>query len=89
MEAETTGIMSDTELQNLIDKVLHAELSVQDLSDGQFVALLGGLNRVFNARIFNCVDATGKKDKEWNALAEVFSRAKNSLCGKVSNVKGV
>ena len=84
-DGEDAGVdMSDHELQDLINKVLNLELSVHDLSDGQFITLLGGLSRVFNARIFNCVDATGKKDNEWNALAEVFLRAKSSLSRKAS-----
>ena len=60
------------------EKFLHAALSgdvdVQRLDESRFLGLLGLLERMFVARVMNCVDASGKKDKEWLALSAVFGR---------------
>ena len=66
--------MDDKALQELIDSVLDGRTSVSGLSDGKFVSLMGGLKRMYAARVMNCVDASARWDKEWLALSSIFDR---------------
>ena len=67
--------MDDSEKQALISAVIHGEKCVNDLSAAEFLGLMDGLRRMYDARIWNCVDASGKWDTEWRALSDVFARA--------------
>ena len=71
--------MDDSEKQALISAVIHCERLVNDLSADEFAGLMDGLSRMYNARIWNCVDATGKWDTEWRALSDVFARARKEI----------
>jgi hypothetical protein len=71
--------MEDSEKQALISAVIHGERSVDDLSAEEFFGLMDGLSRMYNARIWNCVDATGKSDTEWRALSDVFARVQKEI----------
>lgn len=71
--------MNDEEKQRLLDEFCDGRLYVKGLTDGDFVGLLDALRRMFNARVWNCVDASGKWDKEWFALSAVFTRVLNML----------
>lgn len=53
--------------------------SVDRLSDGEFARLLACLWRAYGSRVFNCVDPTGRHDREWSRLAGVFFRAAKAL----------
>ena len=77
--------MTDEEKQRLLEAFCDGKLVVNELTDGDFVGLLDALRRMFNARVWNCVDASGKWDREWLTLSAVFSRVLNML--KVEDVK--
>ena len=68
-------MMDDKALQELIDGVLDGKTSVSGLSDEEFMSLMGGLSRMYVARVMNCVDASARWDKEWFALSSIFNRA--------------
>ena len=57
-----------------IQKVLSAETPVSALTNIEFIELVKALERVYCARVMNCVDGTGKSDKEWIALSNIFKR---------------
>ena len=57
-----------------IQKVLSAETTVSALTNVEFIELVKALERVYCARVMNCVDGTGKSDKEWIALSNIFKR---------------
>lgn len=67
--------MDDKDLEELVLGVLHGERNVFQLTEDEFSSVLKVLVRVFFARVMNCVDATGRKDKEWLALSDIFQRA--------------
>ena len=71
--------MTDEEKQRLLDLFCDGKLVVNELTDGDFVGLIDALRRMFNARVWNCVDASGKWDREWLTLSGVFSRVLNML----------
>ncbi len=77
--------MTDEEKQRLLGEFCDGKLCVEGLTDGDFVGLLDALRRMFSARVWNCVDASGKWDREWLTLSAVFSRVLNML--KVEGVK--
>lgn len=66
--------MDDKDKQTLIDNVLDGKIEVEKLSESDFYELLDGLKRMFVARVFNCVDASAKWDKEWLVLSCIFQR---------------
>ena len=57
-----------------IQKVLSGEVAVSALTNAEFIELVKALERVYCARVMNCVDGTGKSDKEWIALSNIFNR---------------
>ena len=57
-----------------IQKVLSGEIAVSALTNAEFIELIKALERVYCARVMNCVDGTGKSDKEWIALSNIFKR---------------
>ena len=57
-----------------IQKVLSGEVAVSELTDAEFNELIGDLKCMYCARVMNCVDGTGKSDKEWIALSNIFKR---------------
>lgn len=57
-----------------IQKVLSGEVAVSSLTNAEFDELVKALVRVYFARVMNCVDGTGKSDKEWIALSSIFER---------------
>ena len=67
--------MEDNEKQALISTVIHGEKTAKSLGKEEFLGLLDGLRRMFFARVFNCVDDSGKWDTEWIALSGVCERA--------------
>lgn len=77
--------MTDEEKQRLLGLFCDGKLDVNGLTDGDFVGLLDALRRMFNARVWNCVDASGKWDREWLTLSDVLYRVLNML--KVEDVK--
>ena len=77
--------MPDEEKQRLLGEFCDGKLVVNELTDGDFVGLLDALRRMFNARVWNCVDASGKWDREWLTLSAVLSRVLNMR--KVDDVK--
>ena len=74
--------MSDEEKQALITAIIHGERSVESLDANEFLGLLNGLYRMYNARIWNCVDASGKWDTEWRALSDIFGRCQKEITAK-------
>lgn len=87
-DAESKGKCGDTpmpdeEKQALISDVLHRKREVSSLDEWEFRELMNGFSRMFGARIWNCVDATGKNDEEWGVLSSVFARVYEALGGKV------
>ena len=71
--------MNDEEKQRLLGLFCDGKLVVNELTDGDFVGLLDALRRMFNARVWNCVDASGKWDREWLTLSDVFFRVLTML----------
>ena len=61
-----------------ISKVLSGETDVSTMGDAEFNELIKALRNVYFARVMNCVDPTGKSDKEWLALSSVFHRLSTS-----------
>ena len=66
--------MGREDVEKLVSEVLKGEIKVSQLSDMNFMRLLEGLGKMYMARVMNCVDGTGKYDKEWTALAQIFTR---------------
>lgn len=62
------------DVEKLVSEVLKGEIKVSQLSDMNFMRLLEGLGKMYMARVMNCVDGTGRYDKEWTALAQIFTR---------------
>ena len=63
-------------VQRLVDGFFsEGGLAVADLPDGDFRSLLYGLSRVFSSRIMNCVDASGRYDREWGRLSGLLKEA--------------
>ena len=81
-ERERKMEVSDDEKQKMLDQMVSGELEVQSLDKAHFLGLLDALARMFTARVFNCCDASGKKDKEWLTLSEVFVRVMKELAYK-------
>lgn len=79
--------MDDNEKQAIISSVIHGERNAAQLTAEEFVGLLDGLRRMYFARIFNCVDASGKWDTEWGALSEVFARCKDEITTKLNKLE--
>jgi len=71
--------MTDAEKQSMLDEMCEKGLDVEELTAEQFLGLLDALSRMYNARIWNCVDATMKYDREWGTLAKVFRRVIREL----------
>ena len=55
--------MKDEDLQKLIEGLFAGSVKIDDLADDEFALVLMGLSRVYLARVLNCVDASGKKDR--------------------------
>ncbi len=66
--------MNDEEKQAMLDEMCDKGLAVDELTEEQFDGFLDALARMFSARIMNCVDASGRKDREWGTLSGVFRR---------------
>lgn len=71
--------MSDEDKEKLMLAVLHREVEVDNLLRNDFVELLNALQRMYFARVWNCVDASAKNDPEWLALSDVFGRLYREL----------
>lgn len=71
--------MSDEDKEKLMLAVLHREVEVDNLPRNDFVELLNALQRMYFARVWNCVDASAKNDPEWLALSAVFGRLYREL----------
>lgn len=68
--------------ENEISKVLSGETDISKMSNDDFVELLRCLGRMYFTRVMNCVDGTGKYDKEWTALSSIFSRVAATISEK-------
>lgn len=71
--------MTDKDKEALLWDVLERRKYVPGLSRDEFLDLLDGLQRMFFARVMNCIDASAKKDPEWMALSSVCLRALTEL----------
>jgi len=71
--------MTDAEKQSMLDEMCEKGLDVEELTAEQFLGLLDALSRMYNARIWNCVDATMKYDREWGTLSKLFRRVIREL----------
>ena len=67
-----------------ISKVLTGETDIAKMSHDDFVEMLKCLGRMYFSRVMNCVDGTGKSDKEWTALSCIFSRVVEAITEKPS-----
>ena len=73
-------------IKKLIDRFFNEDaFSVVSLSDDDFKSLLFGLSRVFSARIMNCVDATGRYDREWGRISSLLKEACRRLGGEAED----
>lgn len=72
-------MMTDKDKEALLWDVLARRKEVSALSRDEFMDLLDALQRMFFARVMNCVDASAKKDPEWMALSSVCKRAVTEL----------
>lgn len=70
--------------EETISKVLTGETDIAKMSRDDFVELLKCLGRMYFARVMNCVDGTGRYDKEWTALSSIFNRMAESITEKPS-----
>ena len=70
--------------QETISKVLTGETDIAKMSHDDFVEMLKCLDRMYFSRVMNCVDGTGKSDKEWTALSFIFSRVVEAITEKPS-----
>ena len=71
--------------EKLVDRFFDDEaFDVHALSYDDFKGLLSGLSRVFVARCMNCIDPSGKKDREWRHLSAIMSRTLKTLEEKES-----
>lgn len=71
--------MTDQEKQAMLDKMCDTGLDADELTSEQFLGLLDALSRMYCARIWNCVDATMRYDREWGTLSSVFRRVIREL----------
>lgn len=71
--------MTDAEKQSMLDEMCEKGLDVEELTAERFLGLLDALSRMYNARIWNCVDATMKYDREWGTLSKLFRRVIREL----------
>lgn len=67
-----------------ISKVLTGETDIAKMSHDDFVKMLKCLDRMYFSRVMNCVDGTGKFDKEWTALSCIFRRVVEAVTEKPS-----
>lgn len=73
-------------IKKLIDRFFDEDgLSVERLSDDDFKSLLFGLSRVYSSRIMNCVDATGRYDREWGRISSLLKEACRRLGGEAED----
>lgn len=70
--------------EETISKVLTGETDIAKMSHDDFVEMLKCLGRMYFSRVMNCVDGTGKSDKEWTALSCIFSRVVEAITEKPS-----
>ena len=70
--------------EETISKVLTGETDIAKMSHDDFVKMLKCLDRMYFSRVMNCVDGTGKFDKEWAALSCIFSRVVEAITEKPS-----
>ena len=70
-----------------ISKVLSGEADVSAMSNAKFNELVKDLGRVYLARVLNCVDPSGKSDREWTALSCIFNRIATILVETSNNAK--
>ena len=81
-------MITDEEKQAMLDKMCNEGLyDVDTMSNEKFIALLDALRRMFRARIWNCCDATGQKDREWGTLSAVCDRALRELTADKKEAK--
>jgi len=66
--------MDFNELQQLVHDFCEGKVNVFEMPDDKLRELADGLSRMYQARVFNCVDGTGKSDKEWLGLADLLKR---------------
>lgn len=71
--------MTDEGKQAMLDEMCEKGLNVEELTAEQFLGLLDALSRMYNARIWNCVDASMKYDREWGTLSKIFRRVIREL----------
>ena len=74
-EYDKKRFIAETSPAEMMERLVAGDIAVDDIDDGKFNELLAGLARIFNARVFNCVDATGKNDGEWRVLSAIFDRS--------------
>ena len=71
------------EIGKLIDRFFNEDgFSVERLPDDDFKSLLCGLSRVYSSRIMNCVDASGRYDREWGRISSLLKEACRRLGGE-------
>jgi len=66
--------MDFNELQQLVIDFCQGNVNVFEMPDDKLKELAGGLSSMYQARVFNCVDGTGKSDKEWLGLSDLLKR---------------
>lgn len=77
---------SNEAVEKLIDRFFDKDaFSVERLSDDDFKSLLCGLSRVYRSRIMNCVDATGRYDREWGRISSLLKEAYRRLGGEAED----
>jgi hypothetical protein len=78
--------MTADEKQSMLDQMARGELEVDALGKEQFLGLSDALSQMFASRVWNCVDATAKKDTEWRTLSSVFARVVRELSATTNTV---
>ena len=71
---ETAQFVRDANSAQIFEALTHGDINLDDLAADKFDTLLRDLPRIYTARVMNCVDASGKNDREWNLLSRIFDR---------------
>ena len=68
--------------ETLLQDIWSGTVSIDSLDRDTFKQLLQTLQQVFCARVLNCVDGTGRYDKEWLALSGIFARVLKQMAAE-------
>ena len=68
--------------ETLLEDIWSGTVSIDSLDRDTFKQLLQTLQQVFFVRVLNCIDGTGRYDKEWMALSGIFARVLKQMAAE-------